>query len=674
MFIRRPISATLFETLDDFLSREPNPHKFSKQTNTDRDLNSGGHLVLFGVVASPELRSVFAGTLLSAWGRSLSAGRLLGGSYSKDTLDRLLSDNAYNGLDFTISDSPYAEHCDTSLIIASASDASPKPTELPARLAIITDGVTSSQIEFADRLKEHIVTAGSEASQVEVYGFSEFVTSEDAQGRFCISLLEYEQPFLADINAEDFDRIKTALSITDAILWVTKDAKRSDSPEFHMVDGFSRSLRSENGTLKFVRLAITDADGSTKGGDGLDSVMTALRQANGSELDDMEFEYEEREGFLQIPRVVQTPDMNKIHAAKITPYQEQEVQVGDMPLQAVLKTPGIINSVAYEEMPADANGSVEADEILIEVRAVGINAQDYDIAMGKNSDEAIFSECSGIVRQVGSKSGFSVGDVVFARTPGACTTGLKCTAACAAPLPPSSLSMIEAAALPAAGVTAFHALVSLANLSDGETALIHHAAGAIGQLAVQVAQHRGARVIATVNTEEEFALLKDNYQIEPDCILSRRDTELPQKIAALTTDGVDVALNFEQGDDLDHCIEVLAPFGRLVNVGLASTVPSEHLVKEMAAKNITNSTFTLSSLQRHRPALFQKHLNSLASLISTQGIKSPTPLLALPAGNLDQALQQFQKGQQNMGKVVVDLAPKQSVMVSLPCKLASSHI
>ncbi|KAH8429841.1 type I polyketide synthase [Aspergillus melleus] len=627
--------------------------------NIRRLLKPGGHLILFGVIASPQLRTVLATTLLSTWGRAPNSGRPLGGSYSKDSLHRHLTENAYNGLDFIITGS--SEHCDTSFVVASANDATPRPKEeVPSRLAILTDGVTSSQQIFAARLKMHIETT-AEGVQVDIYTFSEFVSTADAHGRFCISLLEYEQPFFADIGSEDFDRLKTALSITDAILWVTRDAKRSDSPEYHLVDGFSRSLRSENGTLKFVRLAL-DGSLSKRVDDGLGSVMTVLRQANSSALDEMEFEYEERDGFLQIPRVVQTPDMNKIHEAKITPFQEQEVQVGNMPLTAVIKTPGIINSIGYEETgDSDADGSLEADEILIEVQAVGVCVEDYNIALGRNSDEAIFSECAGIVRQVGSHSGFTVGDKVFARTPGACTTGLKCKASCAARLPAGSVSFLEAAALPTAGVTALHALTGVANLSGGETVLVHHAASSVGQIAVQIAQHLGARVIATVDSEDESTLLRETYQIEANCVLARHDPELPQRIATLTSRGVDVALNFEQGDDLDHCIEALAPFGRLVNVGLARSMPSDHLVEEMATKCLTNSTFNLSSLQRHRPLLVRKHLESLASLISSGAVKGAAPPLAFPAAQLDQALQQFQKGQQNMGKVVLDLRPKQTV-------------
>src|SRR5205823_14893697 len=70
---------------------------------------------------------------------------------------------------------------------------------------------------------------------------------------------------------------------------------------------------------------------------------------------------------------------------------------------------------------------------------------------------------------------------------------------------PASLSWSEAAALPLVTLTAWHMLVTRANVQPGEDVLIHAAGSGVGSIGIQIAKLRGARVIATAGSDEKLA-------------------------------------------------------------------------------------------------------------------------------------------------------------------------
>src|SRR6202022_5116334 len=71
---------------------------------------------------------------------------------------------------------------------------------------------------------------------------------------------------------------------------------------------------------------------------------------------------------------------------------------------------------------------------------------------------------------------------------------------------PKSLSFVEAAAVPMGALTAWQALVDVAQLHSGQTILIHGGSGGVGGFAVQIAKARGAHVIATASTSNQDLL------------------------------------------------------------------------------------------------------------------------------------------------------------------------
>ncbi len=150
-----------------------------------------------------------------------------------------------------------------------------------------------------------------------------------------------------------------------------------------------------------------------------------------------------------------------------------------------------------------------AQEVLVQVRAAGVNPADYKSVRGDfGADPArlplrVGSEAAGVVLDVGEEAfgpagPIAIGDEVIAfRAPGAYATALVVPASAVVPKP-GALPWEQAGGLMLAGVTAVHALRAV-GLTAGETVLVHGAAGGVGHLAVQLAAGLGATVVGTAS-------------------------------------------------------------------------------------------------------------------------------------------------------------------------------
>ncbi len=131
---------------------------------------------------------------------------------------------------------------------------------------------------------------------------------------------------------------------------------------------------------------------------------------------------------------------------------------------------------------------------------------------------------------------------------------------------PDAISLDEAVALPMNYLTAEFALHERGHLREGETVLVHGAAGGVGTATIQVAKGMGARVIAVVSTEEKAAIATGAGADEAVLIGGFKD-----RVAELTGGrGVDVIMDVVGGDVFTDSLRSLAPQGRLLVAGFAA--------------------------------------------------------------------------------------------------------
>jgi NADPH2:quinone reductase len=139
---------------------------------------------------------------------------------------------------------------------------------------------------------------------------------------------------------------------------------------------------------------------------------------------------------------------------------------------------------------------------------------------------------------------------------------------------PEGVSYGEALALVLQGLTAWHLCRTSARLAEGESVVVHAAAGGVGSLAVQLAKAFGAgRVIATASSESKRELA---LELGADVALDSTAGDLAARLReANGGKRVDVVFEMAGGSVFDASLEALAPFGRLVTYGAASREPNQ---------------------------------------------------------------------------------------------------
>lgn len=146
----------------------------------------------------------------------------------------------------------------------------------------------------------------------------------------------------------------------------------------------------------------------------------------------------------------------------------------------------------------------KAGEVLVRVEAIGVNFVDAYNRSGLYKQPLPFtsgSEAAGIVEGAGDGvSGWKKGDrVAFARQPGAYAEYVVVPARALVPLP-DGIDARTAAAAMLQGMTAHYLATSVHRIGEGESVLVHAAAGGVGALLVQLAKMAGARVFGTAST------------------------------------------------------------------------------------------------------------------------------------------------------------------------------
>lgn len=216
--------------------------------------------------------------------------------------------------------------------------------------------------------------------------------------------------------------------------------------------------------------------------------------------------------------------------------------------------------------------SPQPGEAVVQIRAAGVNFIDVYFREGRYPASLPFvngQEAAGVVTQVGDGvTNVKVGDRIA-------YTGRLGSYAEYAAVPsdrlvkfPEKLSFEQAAAAMLQGMTAHYLLCSTYRLQRGDTALIHAAAGGVGLLLVQMAKKIGAKVIATVGTDEKARLARAAGADEV-IVYTRQDFETETK-RITAGKGLHVIYDGVGKDTFTKDLNLLRPRGYLVLYGASS--------------------------------------------------------------------------------------------------------
>lgn len=221
------------------------------------------------------------------------------------------------------------------------------------------------------------------------------------------------------------------------------------------------------------------------------------------------------------------------------------------------------------ELAAAERPAAGPTEVLIEVSAAGVNPADWKSREMPGDPAAVPGailgwDVAGTVVELGvGVTRFELGDRVFGmpRFPGAAHTYAEFATARSREVArvPDDVSIVEAGAVPLAGLTAWQALVDTAGVLGGDRVLIHAASGGVGHLAVQIAKARGAEVWGTASPRNHDKL----RELGADHLIDYR-TERFEEVA---TD-MDVVLGLGGGPDIPgRSVAALKPGGHYIAVG-----------------------------------------------------------------------------------------------------------
>jgi len=209
------------------------------------------------------------------------------------------------------------------------------------------------------------------------------------------------------------------------------------------------------------------------------------------------------------------------------------------------------------------------DELLVRIRAAGVNPVDTYIRAGKYAAKPTLpftpgKDGAGIVEQ--AAAGFAEGERVFLCGP---ITGTYAELATCNPTAvyrlPANTSFEQGAALGVPYGTAHRALFARGGAHEGETVLVHGATGGVGTAAVQLARATGLRVFGTGGTEKGRALVRENGADE---VFDHHAANYREQILAATNGrGVDLVIEMLANVNLGQDLKLLAIAGRVVVVG-----------------------------------------------------------------------------------------------------------
>jgi acyl transferase domain-containing protein/acyl carrier protein len=345
--------------------------------------------------------------------------------------------------------------------------------------------------------------------------------------------------------------------------------------------------------------------------------------------------------------------------ARLRPWSAPEpepetVEVEDVPVALQQARAGELDSLGWREVPRRAPGPGE-----VELRSVAaaLNFKDVLKAMGllpaAYLEQTYFGdqlgmETSGVVVRVGEGvTGVAPGDEVVAAA-ASFASYLTVPFAFTRQLP-RHLSLLDAPVF-INYITAHYALVDTARLQPGERVLIHLASGGVGQAAIAIARMLGARVLATAGSEEKRAHLA-SQGIEH--VFDSRSLEFADRVLDLTGGvGVDVVLNSLPGEGLRRSWELLAPYGRFVELGKRDIEEGADLPMLRFDENRTFAAIDVDRMMRERPRLFQRIGDDVWRLLD-EGWIGPLPTAVFPAPQVVEAFRTMSRAG-HVGKVVID--------------------
>ena len=320
--------------------------------------------------------------------------------------------------------------------------------------------------------------------------------------------------------------------------------------------------------------------------------------------------------------------------------------------------------------------SIDAYEVLVRVRACALNHLDLWLRRGIPGVPIPLphipgSDIAGEVAKVGEKvKGIKVGERVLLQpgiscghcaqclagednkcreytlfgqmVDGGCAEYVKSPAANVVPIP-EGLSFEEAAAFPLVSLTAWHMLITRAQLKPAETVLVLGAGSGVGGAAIQIAKAAGARVIAPAGTKEKVLKGKE---LGADSMILHSENDIAKETKRMTNGrGVDVVFEHVGQATWEQSVRSMAAGGRLVTCGATTGYDGRIDLRFLFTRQLS----ILGSFMGSKAELFS------ALELLRRGLLKPIVDVVMPLAECAAAHQRLENREQ-FGKIVLRVA------------------
>ncbi len=300
--------------------------------------------------------------------------------------------------------------------------------------------------------------------------------------------------------------------------------------------------------------------------------------------------------------------------------------------------------------------SVQPGGVLVQVKAAGVNFADTARRYGKYLAKTPLpyipgAEVAGVIAEVSPEvTDFKVGDRVVALTEDGGYAEFIALHESQLVRIPDHVDFNQAAAILGQGLSAYHILKTSGQMTQGESVLVHAAAGGVGTLAVQLAKIMGAgTVIATASNSKKLDLA---YALGADVGINYTEENWHKQVLSNTGGkGVDIILEMVGGDIFKKSLKCLATNGRLVIYGRAGGQETQFDPAVLMQRSISVVGFWLVHIIKN-PTLYKESVKELLNYIGEGKLK----LIIGESLPLEEAKKAHEllEGRQTTGKLVLN--------------------
>ncbi|KAI1207269.1 polyketide synthase-like protein [Annulohypoxylon truncatum] len=540
-------------------------------------------------------------------------------------------------------------------------------------VVIIFQELTPHVEELISSIKSTLKMATGVA-QVSHVSLSEVHTVKIHEKTICISLLEFETEFLATMNQDKMDLLRSVTNVVTDLLWVTGGDMLSltgqADPNLVLAQGLSRALMLEQPSLRFSVVDIGHARHSKQDMQPVcENLLRTLVPLY--DMDDKEFIY--TEGLLYISRFGPDTALNSQFRRRLGMEERlHQETLGSAGLARFsVGMAGRPDTIYFQKL-CEHRTELSSGLVDVAVKAVGLNAKDI-YTLGGHLETRMGTEAcefTGVVREVAKDvTHVQPGDRVMVLWPNHFATIERVPSWAVHKLLPDE-EFTTMAAIPVVYSTALYALNDRAHLRKGESILVHAGSGALGVALIGLAQSAGAVVFATVGSQAKRDFLMAEFGLPASHIFSSRDPSFVAGVMEMTKGrGVDILINSLIGDLMHGSWECVANFGRFVEVGKRELLNAGRLDMQGFLRNATFTAFDLEDMILSDDPFLQDIVSSKVKealkWYRSRHIKLP-PVTTFDIADISQAYRYFST-KDRVGKVAVSLEnPESKIQVCEP--------